>query len=148
MPRLADTNVLVYAVLSGPAETRKQAIAQELLETEDITLSVQVLQEFYHQATRPSRLRRLSHDDAMDFINDLAVDEVQDMTVDLFRRATTIAQRFQISYWDAAIIAAAEISGCDAVYSEDLNHGQSYGSVRVINPFAASGVGQPEATSQ
>ena len=43
MPRLADTNVLLYVVLSEPAETQKQAIAQELLETEDITLSVQVL---------------------------------------------------------------------------------------------------------
>ena len=84
----------------------------------------------------------------MDFLNDLAVDRVQGMTVDLFRRATTIAQRFQISYWDAAIIAAAEISGCDAVYSEDLNHGQSYGSVRVINPFPGPRTDQPEATSQ
>lgn len=148
MPPLADTNVLVYAVLSGPAEAPKQAIALELLETEDITLSVQVLQEFYHQATRPNRLHRLSHEDAMDFINDLAVDKVQDLTVDLFRRATTIAQRFQISYWDAAIIAAAEISGCDVVYSEDLNDGQSYGTVRVINPFAASRINEPEGTSQ
>lgn len=148
MPRFADTNVLVYAVLSEPSETEKQAIAQELLETEGIVLSVQVLQEFYHQATRPSRLHRLSHEDAMDFLNDLAVDKVQDMTVDLFRRATTIAQRFQISYWDAAIIAAAEVSDCDVVYSEDLSHRQSYGSVHVINPFATSRTDLPEATSQ
>jgi len=140
--------VLVYAVISGAAEMHKQAIAQELLETEDITLSVQVLQEFYHQATRPSRTHRLSHEDAMDFIDDLAVDEVQDMTVDLFRRAATIAQRFQISYWDAAIIASAEVSGCDVVYSEDLSHGQSYGSVLVINPFATSRTYQSEATAQ
>ncbi|MGH9483108.1 MAG: hypothetical protein ACRD1L_13550 [Terriglobales bacterium] len=44
--------------------------------------------------------------------------------------------RYAVSYWDAAILAAAEALGAHTVYSEDLNHGQRYGQVRVLNPFA------------
>lgn len=43
--------------------------------------------------------------------------------------------RYQISYWDGAIIAAAEALGAPIVYSEDMSNGQSYGSVKVVNPF-------------
>ena len=53
----------------------------------------------------------------------------------MFRTAVEIADRYGVSYWDAAIVAAARILGCDAVYSEDLNDGQSYDGVVVINPF-------------
>ena len=52
--------------------------------------------------------------------------------------AVELRERCQISYWDAAIIAAAKQMGCTAVYSEDLNPGQNYDGVTVINPFAAS----------
>jgi predicted nucleic acid-binding protein len=43
--------------------------------------------------------------------------------------------RFQTSYWDGAIIAAAEVMGATTLFSEDLNHGQFYGSVEACNPF-------------
>lgn len=52
------------------------------------------------------------------------------------RIAIEQSERFSISYWDAAILAAAEALGADTVYSEDLSHGQRYGRVRVVNPFA------------
>jgi len=61
-----------------------------------------------------------------------------DLTPALFRAALNIHRRFQISYWDAAIIAAAKQMGCRTVYSEDLSAGQNYDGVTVINPFAAS----------
>jgi predicted nucleic acid-binding protein len=54
---------------------------------------------------------------------------------ELFEEATGIQQRFQISYWDAAIVAAAKRLNCGALYSEDLSDGQSYDGVRVVNPF-------------
>ena len=60
---------------------------------------------------------------------------MQDITLDLFRSAVSISQRFQLSYWDGAILAAARSLGCDAVYSEDLSSEQDYGGLRVINPF-------------
>ena len=60
---------------------------------------------------------------------------IQPVTQEVFRTAAEIADRHGVSYWDAAIVAAARILGCYAVYSEDLNDGQSYDGVVVINPF-------------
>ena len=65
---------------------------------------------------------------------------MQDITLDLFRSAVSISQRFQLSYWDGAILAAARSLGCDAVYSEDLSSEQDYGGLRVINPFQGESV--------
>ena len=56
--------------------------------------------------------------------------------MDLFNRATEIRGRFGLSYWDAAILAAAKMLGCEAVYSEDMSHEEDYDGLRVINPFA------------
>ena len=72
----------------------------------------------------------------MQFLDTLPTEAVQELTVDVFRRATALCQRYQISYWDAAIIAAAEMADCDAVYSEDLNAEPDYDGMTVINPFA------------
>ena len=134
--RLLDTNILIYAVRPEPGEERKRSIALELLRAEGVVVSVQVLQEFYAQATRLSHPNRLSHDDAMQFLDALPTEAVQELTVVVFRRATALCRRYQISYWDAAIIAAAQMAGCDAVYSEDLNAEQNYDGMPVINPFA------------
>ena len=138
MPRFIDTNVFVYAFSAAPDEAEKQAAAQRLLRSADLVFSVQVLQEFYHQVTRPGRQGRLSHDWAIEVAERLSKRPVLPVTTDLFRTATNLSQRYQISYWDAAIIAAAEAMDCDAVYSEDLNTGQDYGGVLMINPFSAT----------
>jgi predicted nucleic acid-binding protein len=53
----------------------------------------------------------------------------------LVKLGIAIAERYRIDYWDGAILAAAEALGAETLYTEDLNHGQLYGSVRVINPF-------------
>jgi len=54
-----------------------------------------------------------------------------------------IQRRFQVSYWDAAILAAAKRLGCHTVYSEDMNHGQDYDGVCVVNPFLAVAAAPP-----
>lgn len=133
--RLFDTNILIYAVRPEPGEERKRAVALELLRTEDMVVSVQVPQEFYAQATRLSHPDRISHDDAMQFLDTLPTEAIQELTVHVFQRAGALCQRCRISYWDAAIVAAAEMAGCDAVHSEDLNAEQDYDGVTVINPF-------------
>lgn len=133
--RLADTNVLIYAVSNREADAGKRAMAEATLMEPDLALSVQVLQEFYHQATRPHGPAGLTHEEAMEFLYPLAALPTQEITADLFNRATELRVRFGVSYWDAAILAAAKMLGCDAVYSEDLSHGQDYDGVRVINPF-------------
>ena len=106
-----------------------------MLEAGDLAVSVQVLQEFYHQATRSSRPGAITPDHALRFIESIGHFPVQDITLDLFQAATAISQRYGLSYWDGAILAAAGAIGCDAVYSEDLSTEQDYSGLRVINPF-------------
>jgi predicted nucleic acid-binding protein len=133
--RFADTNVLLYSVSTVPEEAAKARKAQALLANRDIALSVQVLQEFYVQATRASRAEALTHDEAMGFIRTWRRFPTQELTLAVLDDALALKARFHISYWDAAIIAAARTSGCTEVLSEDLNDGQDYGGVRVANPF-------------
>ncbi len=133
--RFVDTNVLLYAASLLPEETDKRRRARALLAEPDLAVSVQVLQEFYHQATRPTRPRRLLHDDALQFLEPILLMQIQAVTLDVFRAGVSISQRFGLSYWDGAILAAARALGCDAVYSEDLSSEQDYDGLRVINPF-------------
>ena len=134
--RFVDTNILIYAVSPAPQEANKRRIAQDLLTRDDLALSVQVLQEFYHQVTRPTRPNALTHVQAMGFVEIIGHLPVQELTFDLFVAAVSISQRFRWSYWDGAILAAARACGCDVVYSEDLSAEQDYDGTRVINPFS------------
>ncbi|MYB49420.1 MAG: PIN domain-containing protein [Dehalococcoidia bacterium] len=133
--RLVDTNVLLYAVSLSPDDTGKRRRAIELFRRHDLAVSVQVFQEFYYQATHPKRPDRLTHDDALAFLGTLMRFPIQEVTLDVFRTGVAISQRFGLSYWDGAILAAARALGCDAVYSEDLSTEQDYDGLRVINPF-------------
>ncbi|MCY3738441.1 MAG: PIN domain-containing protein [Gemmatimonadaceae bacterium] len=134
--RFVDTNVLLYAVSALSEDADKRLRALRLLEAEDLALSVQVLQEFYHQATRSTRLGAITQEHALEFIQGIGHLPVQDITIGLFRAATAISRRFQLSYWDGAILAAARALKCDAVYSEDLSSEQDYDGLRIIDPFA------------
>ena len=134
--RLADTNVLICAMSNREADAGKRARAEATLLEPDLALSVQVLQEFYNQATRPQGPAGLTHEQAMEFLRPLRTLPIQEITVELFDMATEIKARFVISYWDAAILAAAKMLGCEAVHSEDLSQEQDYNGVRVLNPFS------------
>ena len=133
--RFLDTNVLLYSVSGKSGEEEKRSIAEALLLHEDCVLSVQVLQEFYVQATRPSRSDALSHRMAAAFVEGWMRFRIQDVTVPILRHALDLKERHRFSYWDCAIIAAACATGCDALYSEDLSHGQVIEGVRIVNPF-------------
>ncbi len=100
-----------------------------------MALSVQVLQEFYVQATRPGKSNAMSHEQASLLIESFLRFRVQETTVTLMQSALDTRDRFQISYWDAAIIEAARALGCRTVLTEDLNDGQDFAGVTVENPF-------------
>jgi predicted nucleic acid-binding protein len=133
--RFVDTNILLYAVSNAVQDQPKSRVALEILESDDLALSVQVLQEFYVQATRTSRSDRLNHGQATLLIESFLRFPVQELTVGNMQTALAAKERYQLSYWDAANIEAARALGCETVLSEDLNHGQNYGGVRVMNPF-------------
>jgi predicted nucleic acid-binding protein len=133
--RFVDTNVLLYAISTDPPEQQKAKRANEILAERDLALSVQVLQEFYVQATRATRQDPISHQHAVRLIESFHRFPVQDVTDAIVMSALTARQRFQVSYWDAAIIEAARVIGCTEIISEDLGDGQDYAGVRVTNPF-------------
>jgi len=129
-----DTNILVYAVTSDVSQRPKRKRALEIIQAEDFAVSTQVLQEFYVIVTRKLS-RPLTPGQALEWIEELAVFPCVATEVSLVKIAIEISVRYQTSYWDAAILAAAESMGAPRLYSEDLNHGQRYGSVEVVNPF-------------
>jgi predicted nucleic acid-binding protein len=127
-----DTNILLYAASSAKSEHGKRTKARELLAMEGGGLSVQVQAEFYVNATGKFNL---PHDKVVGILESLDSYPVLALTEAVFWAALRIKERYQLSYWDSAILAAALELGCHTVYSEDLNHGQSYAGIRVINPF-------------
>jgi predicted nucleic acid-binding protein len=134
--RFADTNVLLYAVSRDPEEQDKAERANAILAARDIGLSVQVLQEFYVQATRDSRPDPLTHEQAVKLVESFLRFPVVEITTGVMLAALATRERFRISYWDAAILEASRSLGCHIVLSEDLSDREDYAGVRVENPFS------------
>jgi len=135
--RFIETNVLLYAVSRDAEERVKAERANEILTARDLALSVQVLQEFYVQATRKSRPDPLTHGQAVELVESFVRFPVAPITAGLMLAAFATHRRFAISCWDAAILEASRSLGCDVVLSENLTDGEDYAGVRVENPFGA-----------
>jgi predicted nucleic acid-binding protein len=133
-----DTNVLVYAFDSSAAG--KQAAAKHLLErlwdSGTGCVSVQVLQEFFVTVTRKVAMP-LSIDEASERVREFAVWNVFAPTVDDVLGAIGLQKQAQIGFWDAMILRAAVESGCDVLWTEDLNSSQLLQGIEIRNPFAA-----------
>ena len=132
-----DSNVVVYA--NDGRDTAKQKLALaligEAIRSGNGVISTQVLQEYANVA-----LGRLGQRQDV-VLRQLALLERLDVvpqTPVLVRRAVELHGLYGISFWDAAIVAAAESRGCERILSEDLNSGQFYGAVVVANPFTQS----------
>lgn len=129
-----DTNVLLYAASQAVEDQSKRQIPRTLLKQADIGFSTQVLQEFYVAAIAKKHMH-MTHDEAVAVLQALAAFPVWPITRDLALEAINAKQRYSISYWDAAIVTAAKHMGCRTLYREDLNDGQNYDGVTVVNPF-------------
>lgn len=139
MAAFIDTNVLIYSITDSadPLERAKKAVAIGLLERRlDLVLSTQVLQEFYVQVTRASRPGALSHELACEFIESWKRFQIVPVTADLVDRALLIRRETGFQYWDCAIVAAAQIAGCDTLLTEDMQEGRILGGVTLSNPFS------------
>ena len=131
-----DPNILVYAEDRHTKATHETArdLVIELWEKRDGVLSIQVLQEFYVTATRKLK-KPLSAAKAQEIVHEYLTWTVVENTSRLLSAALELHQSAQLSFWDAMVVQAAIEAGCDTLYSEDLNAGQRFGSVVVVNPF-------------
>jgi predicted nucleic acid-binding protein len=129
-----DTNILLYAAQNDLTQIGKKEVAIKIIRTEDYSTSGQVLAEFYTNLTRKGS-NPLRPEMALEWVRQLARKPCQAIDSALVEQAIEISTRYQISYWDGAIIAAANRLGATILYTEDLNHNQSYGLVTAINPF-------------
>jgi len=136
VPSFVDTNVLVYAE-DRDANT-KHDIARELVlglwNDRQGVLSIQVLQEFHVTVTRKLK-KPLRADEALNAVREYLTWTVVENTGNLLVQAAELQQRAQLSFWDAMVVQAAIQAGCERLYSEDLNAGQRFESVVIINPF-------------
>ncbi len=132
-----DANVLLYASSAAPADRLKRERAGDLILNTRFALSAQVLQEFIANALKKKALgiTEANIDATLELASHVPVLPI---THELVIASVTLRRRHKLSHWDAAIVAAAVELGCHTLYSEDFNHDQSFGSVRIINPFLAA----------
>ena len=129
-----DTNILVYAASGAERDARKKRIAREIILLPRLHVSVQVLNEFISVARNPNKLN-FSRDQEAKWLREWFELKINALTFTTFQKALELHMAFQLSHWDSLIIASARESACHIVYSEDMNHGQNYDGVKVINPF-------------
>jgi len=129
-----DANILLYACSKAPNDGDKSRRAKHLVLSTPFALSAQVLQEFIANALRKKSLG-ISEANINATLELASIVRVLPITYELILTATAIRRRFQVSHWDSTIIAAAKELGCKTLYSEDLNHGQDFDGVTIINPF-------------
>lgn len=131
-----DTNILVYAFdrSAGQKHTIAAQLVREFWQNETGRLSIQVLQEFVITVTRKVA-NPLDLQTVRQIVADLAQWRVHSPEVSNLLQALDLQERYRLSFWDAMILQSAACMGCKQLLSEDLNHGQAYGDVYVINPF-------------
>jgi len=134
--QFVDTNILIYAhdTSAGQKHSRAKELMRDLWQSGKGCLSIQVLQEFYVNVTQKVT-KPLSAEAAAQIIADLSVWEVHCPTMEDVLEAIRLHKRYQISFWDAMILASALQLGCQVLWSEDLNPGQFHGLVEVQSPF-------------
>ena len=124
-----DTNVVVYLMSDEPGKANK---AERLVGGGGV-ISVQVLNEFVSIGRRKIGLSWAETEEVLDALK--ANLEVVPVTLGVHERAVRLAHKHELNIYDASIVSAALESGCDAVFSEDMQHGQKFETLRIANPF-------------
>jgi predicted nucleic acid-binding protein len=136
--QFVDTNILVYAydTSAGRKHDIAKSLGESLWNSKDGCLSMQVLQEFYVTVTRKLS-RPIEIPMAKQIVADLAYWKIHTPEIQDILAAIDFQTKYGISFWDAMIIQSAICLGCSQIWSEDLNPGQIYGGIKVVNPFKA-----------
>lgn len=130
-----DTNVLIYAEASDAPVKQRVALAllKQLYESTDGVLSTQVLQEYCNVALKKLRLPVQHIRAQLDLYEQF---ELVQVTPAVIRAGLDLHQTRSVAFYDALILASAQLAGCNVLFSEDLNAGETVGGVQIINPFA------------
>jgi predicted nucleic acid-binding protein len=133
-----DTNILMYAhdATAGEKHRRARALVGELWDTRAGVVSTQVLQELAVNLRKKAK-KPLDARATRDIVTDYLVWQVVVNGGEAVLEALDLEARYQISFWDALVLQAAQAAGAEILYSEDLSDGQTYGGVRVVNPLKA-----------
>ena len=139
MTVFVDTNVLVYARDDSEPDKQPRAAAwvEHLWRTRTARLSFQVLQEYYATTTRKLE-PGLSPEQARADIRDLLAWRPVPVGAEVLEAGWSVEDRFGLSCWDALVVAAARIAGCEYLLTEDLQHGAELAELQVVNPFRAA----------
>ena len=129
-----DTNVLIYAAAGLHDFPDKYSRAWDVIGSGKYGISGQVLAEFYVNVLKKPKVP-LPQREAAAWVENLKTLPIIPIDGDIVSEAIICSQDYQISYWDAALVVAAERLEAPILYTEDLNHKQKYRSVTVINPF-------------
>ncbi|MES2683841.1 MAG: PIN domain-containing protein [Pseudomonadota bacterium] len=143
---LLDTNLLIYCVAEDDLQKQAQArlLLRQLIAEHRLVLSFQAVQEFLNAATRKFK-KTLSSNDALDFARRFLWPHCTIMpSITLYGHALDLQGRFQYSFYDSLMLAAALEARCGTLYSEDLQHGQKVEGVEIINPFLELAVAKPK----
>ena len=133
-----DTNIFLYAGSKRPDDRDKKVVASDLILSSSFVISTQVIQEYVSNVLTKQSLG-LDESNITDFLISLEEENVISVSLDLIVSGIALRHRYQLSHWDSTIVAAAIESGCSTLYSEDLNNGQKFGDVTVVNPFLKAG---------
>ncbi len=131
-----DTNILIYAHdrSMGSKHERARQLVERLWNSGQGVLSTQILQELCvnlrRKVARPPSLEEIRH-----LVQDYLSWEIVVNTPESVVQALEIEARYKISFWDALVLQAAEQSGAEVLYSEDLSGGRKYGAIQVVNPL-------------
>ena len=137
MPVFVDTNVLVYARDASEPDKQPRALdwIKALWESREGRVSSQILQEYYVAVTRKLRPGLPAAAARADVRNLLAWQPFA-IDAETLEAAWQLEDRYRLSTWDALVVAAARLGGCEYLLTEDLQDGQDLGGVEVVNPFS------------
>ena len=139
MRTFIDSNVFIYSFLNQGVEKKQIAarlLAQAIREGNGY-ISLQVVKEFCNVLTKKSNKSVAEIFGAWDIFNRF---KFVTGSLALVRRALEIKGQYEIQFYDALMLAAAEAGACDEILTEDLNNGQVYCGIKAVNPFLSSPV--------
>jgi len=129
-----DTNLIVYTLDKSNVYKQERArnIIRKIVDVHQLVISTQVIKELYVVAINKMKADPII---VKNILHNFRNMEIVTNDLELIEQAIDISVISQISFWDSLIIAAAEKANCEYIFSEDLNPGQTYRGVLVINPF-------------